>query len=140
MELERSAEALGNLLDAAEAASPVEAVESVTRVLGLALAATSVSFLIADLTGRGLVRLAHVPLAADEEKSREIPLRAGERRKAEERATVLPFDGGPAEQAVSSQEVQVLGPGSAFGVPGHLDQWRGGRAGDRARRGDRSPG
>jgi len=124
MERDRSTEALASVLDAAEAASPVEAVESVTRALGLALSATSVSFLIADLSGRALVRLAHVPLPADEEKSREIPLRAGERRDVEERATVLHFDGGPAEQAVRTQDVQVLAPGSEFGVPGHLDQWR----------------
>jgi hypothetical protein len=53
---------VASVLEAAEAASPVEAVESVSRALGLALGATSVSFLIADLSGRGLVRLAHVPL------------------------------------------------------------------------------
>ena len=55
---------LGPVLGAAEASSPVEALEAVTRELGLALGATSVSFLIADLSGRALVRLAHVPLDA----------------------------------------------------------------------------
>ena len=50
------------LLDAAEDASPVSAVEAVTRELGVALGATSVSLLIADLSGRALVRLAHVAL------------------------------------------------------------------------------
>ena len=44
--------ALGNVLDAAEAASPVESVEAVTRELALAMGATAVSFLIADLSGR----------------------------------------------------------------------------------------
>ena len=34
----------------------------------------------------------------------------GERREDEESATVLPFDGGPAEQAVRTQTVQVLPP------------------------------
>ena len=34
----------------------------------------------------------------------------GERREREESATVLPFDGGPAEQAVRTQTVQVLPP------------------------------
>ena len=62
---------MASVLDAAEAASPVEAVESVTRVLGLALGATSVSFLIADLSGRGLVRLAHVRLRSTGENSQE---------------------------------------------------------------------
>ena len=53
---------VARVLDAAEAASPVEAVEAVTHELGLALGATAVSFLIADLSGRALVRLAHVDL------------------------------------------------------------------------------
>ena len=52
-------DALSRVLDAVEAASPVEAVEAVTRELGAALRATTVSFLIADLSGRALVRLAH---------------------------------------------------------------------------------
>lgn len=93
---------LRRLLDAAEDASPVQAVEVVTRELGQALGATSVSFLIADLSGRALVRLAHV--ASDGAAG------LGVRRDDEERATVLPFDGGPAEQALRTQEVQVLPP------------------------------
>jgi hypothetical protein len=47
------------MLAAAENASPVEAVEAVTRELSAALGARTVSFLIADLSGRALVRLAH---------------------------------------------------------------------------------
>lgn len=124
MERDGTAEAVASALEAAEAASPVEAVESVTRTLGLALGATSVSFLIADLSGRGLVRLAHVPLTEGDDKSREITLRAGERRDAEERAMTLPFDGGPPEQAVRTQEVQVLAPGSTFAEAEHPDEWR----------------
>jgi ribosomal protein L12E/L44/L45/RPP1/RPP2 len=92
------------LLDAAEDASPVQAVEAVTRALGRAVDATSVSFLIADLSGRALVRLAHVALDA-------APT-SGARQEGEERATVLPLEGGPSEQALRSQEVQVLPPGS----------------------------
>ena len=91
------------LLDAAEDASPVQAVEAVTRELGRALGATSVSLLIADLSGRALVRLARVALA-------DSP-GAGARHDDEERATVLPFDGGPAEQALRTQQVQVVAPG-----------------------------
>ena len=56
-------QATNSTLDAADTASPVEAVETVTRELGLALGATRVSFLIADLSGRALVRLARVELA-----------------------------------------------------------------------------
>jgi serine phosphatase RsbU (regulator of sigma subunit) len=93
---------LRQLLDAAEEASPVQAVEAVTSELRSALGASSVSFLIADLSGRALVRLAHV--AADDR-----PV-SGARQSGEERATVLPFDGGPPEQALRSQQVQVLPP------------------------------
>src|SRR3954453_17734412 len=98
MECGRRAKAVASVLEAAEATSPVEAVESVTRALGLALGATSVSFLIADLSGRALVRLAHVPGAEGDDDGRGPTLRAGERRDFEEPATVLPFDGGPPEQ------------------------------------------
>jgi serine phosphatase RsbU (regulator of sigma subunit) len=101
---------VGNVLGAAEAASPVEAVEAVTRELGRALGATSVSFLIADMSGRALVRLAHVRLEASSE-SGAVVLARGERRADEESATVVPFEGGPSEEAVRTQTVQVLTPG-----------------------------
>jgi len=52
--------AADSALEVADTASPVDAVESVTRELGLALGATKVSFLIADLSGRALVRLSHL--------------------------------------------------------------------------------
>ncbi|MCW2680301.1 MAG: Phosphoserine phosphatase rsbP [Frankiales bacterium] len=94
---------LRRLLDAAEDASPVQAVEAVTRELGHALRATAVSLLIADLSGRALVRLAHVALDGPEDGS-------DARHDDEERATVLPFDGGPPEQALRTQQVQVLAP------------------------------
>ena len=85
---------LGSVLGAAEASSPVEAVEAVTRELGIALGATTVSFLIADISGRALVRLAHVPLHPSAETPAPppgSPLGRGERRDAEESATVMPF-------------------------------------------------
>ncbi|HLL66710.1 MAG TPA: PP2C family protein-serine/threonine phosphatase [Micromonosporaceae bacterium] len=90
--------ALAGMLAAAEDASPIDAVGAVTRELGLALRARTVSFLIADLSGRALVRLAHEALHT-----------AGPgRRDKGEVATVLPFDGGPAEQALRTQAVQVV--------------------------------
>ncbi|MFI7080388.1 PP2C family protein-serine/threonine phosphatase [Micromonospora sp. NPDC049903] len=88
---------LAGLLDAAEDASPVEAVEAVTREVGAALNASTVSFLITDLSGRALVRLAHVPFGDA----------GGDRRHDDEVATVQPFDGGAAEQALRTQTVQV---------------------------------
>ena len=101
---------MSSVLAAAEAASPVDAVESVTRELGLALGATKVSFLIADLSGRALVRLAHLELRSADGVEVSAPLAHDERRSLEESATVLPFDGGPQEQTVRSQEVQVVAP------------------------------
>jgi len=113
---------MARLLDAAEAASPVEAVQSVTRELAEAFGATEVSFLIADLSGRALVRLAHVPHGSEGEPTSAEPPAANERQEAAERATVLPFDGGPAEQAVRTQTVQVVAPG-ATGEGGSVDEW-----------------
>ena len=105
---------VGRVLEAAEAASPVQAVEAVARELGLAFDAVAVSFLIADLSGRALVRLAHVPLLGGPVGACEVPA-LGERREDEESATVLPFDGGPEEQAVRTQTVQVLPPDANTG-------------------------
>ena len=55
----------------AEAASPVEAVQAVTHEPGAALGASSVSFLIADLSGRALVRLTHSTDPDDETNASE---------------------------------------------------------------------
>jgi serine phosphatase RsbU (regulator of sigma subunit) len=90
---------LAAVLNAAEDASPVDAVEAVTRVVGKALKARTVSFLIADLSGRALVRLAHVPL---DDATDGTALHRGD-----EVATVMPFDGGIHEQALRTQAVQV---------------------------------
>jgi serine phosphatase RsbU (regulator of sigma subunit) len=110
-------------LAAAEAASPVQAVEAVTRELGLRLGATRISFLIADLSGRALVRLAHVRLKDAEGVGIVTPLGRGERRSEEESATVLPFDGGPAEEAIRTQEVQVVAPDPGHPEPGGTRSW-----------------
>jgi hypothetical protein len=60
-----------------------------------------VSFLIADLSGRALVRLTHVALGDEP--------RRGDRHDDEERATVLPFDGGPRSRRCAAA-VQVPAP------------------------------
>lgn len=113
-------------LEAAEAASPVAAVEALTQELGVALGATAVSFLIADLSGRALVRLAHVRIdpGVEEESSHTRQFSERERRRGEESATVLPFDGGPCEQAVRTQTVQILRPGSVPDESATPGQWR----------------
>lgn len=92
---------IGGVLRAVENAAPVDAVQAVTRELGAALGARSASFLIADMSGRALVRLAHVPIG-------DV---TGRRRQDEDVATVLPFDGGLQEQALRSQNVLVGGCG-----------------------------
>jgi serine phosphatase RsbU (regulator of sigma subunit) len=86
--------------------------------------ATAVSFLIADLSGRALVRLAHVRAQSAREASSSKPPGDRERREAEESATVLPFDGGPEEQAVRSQNVMAVPPGGTRAEPEPADQWR----------------
>jgi len=99
--------AFARILDSAEDASPVEAVEAVTRDLGALLGASRVSFLIADLSGRALVRL------VQDSPNEEGGDAAGE---------VLPFDGGPGEETLRTQTVRVLAPDEA--LPGSPpDHW-----------------
>jgi serine phosphatase RsbU (regulator of sigma subunit) len=104
--------ALGRALDAVEDASPVGAVEAVTHEVGAILGATSVSFLVADLSGRGLVRLTHDSPAGTARAPDAAPRDGGTdaRRDVHELATSVPFDGGPAERALRTQAVQVLPP------------------------------
>ena len=89
------------VLGAVEDAPPVDAVEAVTRELLKALDAQAASFLIADLGGRALVRLAHVP------RGDAAGGRPG-RRTGDEVATVVPFDGGVHEQTLRTQTRRVL--------------------------------
>jgi hypothetical protein len=98
--------ALSGMLTAAEEATPVEAVEAVTLGLGAALHARSVSFLIADLSGRALVRLAHVPFGSA----------APGRCDGDEVATVVPFDGGSQEQVIRTQTPQVVATDAGWTV------------------------
>jgi serine phosphatase RsbU (regulator of sigma subunit) len=88
---------LSDVLLAVERAAPVDAVKAVTHKIGLSLGALWVSFLVADMSGRALVRLVHVPIG-------EV---SGARRQDEDVALVLPFDGNPQEQALRAQRVLV---------------------------------
>lgn len=112
---------MGRVLQAADAASPVDAVTGVAQELGRAFGAVAVSFLITDFSGRALVRLAHVPRPSGRNPHHGQPA-GDERRDDEELATVLPFDGGPLEQAVRTQAVQVLRADAD--APEHTEQWR----------------
>ena len=108
------------MLDMAEAASPVDAVEAVTRELGAALGAVTVSFLIADLSGRALVRLAHVVVAESGPRPHDT---VGDRLDVEESAVLMPFDGGPVEQALRTQQLRLLPPGESYMGGLRADQW-----------------
>lgn len=100
---------LHGVLEAAEAASPVEAVEAVTGELGRALGAARVSFMIADLARRSLTRLTVMP--DEPPASRPVPggtvaidLEGGSlRRSGREAAQVLVLDSGPLERALREQ-------------------------------------
>lgn len=99
---------LRRVLDAVEDAAPVQAVSAVTREIGAALGATDVALLIADTSGRSLVRLTHSPVGeADQKHPPEDDLRHDRR----ERALTLPLDGGPAHAAMREQAVKVLRAG-----------------------------
>ena len=105
---------LSQILEAAEDASPLQAVEAVTDALARALGAEAAFFLITDVSGRGLVRLSHV-LPGErvaESSNGDDPLNGTgvSRLDAEERGVELPFDGGPAEEALRTQTVQVVPP------------------------------
>ena len=104
------------LLDAAEAAAPVDAVAAVTREVGRRLRAIEVSFLIADVSGRGLVRLAHEALDSAGSTAAEPAAEPGRRTQAGESARTVPLDeGGPLERVVRSQQLEVLPPGRREG-------------------------
>ena len=103
---------LGDVLLAVERAAPVDALEAVTRSIGGHLEALWVSFLVADMSGRALVRLSHVPLGAAPDA----------RQQGQDVAVVLPFDGGPQEQALRGQRVLVQAAGDVFVVRAPVTQ------------------
>ena len=103
-------EPLSQVLDAAENASPLQAVEAVTGALAAALNAEAAFFLIADVSGRGFVRLSHVSPGRAPDGAGSVGEAGGVRFDDEERAESLPFDGGPAEEALRTQRIQVVAP------------------------------
>ncbi|GIM92451.1 PP2C family protein-serine/threonine phosphatase [Paractinoplanes toevensis] len=103
---------LDEVLLAVEKAAPVDAVAAVTRSIGVSLNASWVSFLVADMSGRALVRLVHVPIGAE----------SGGRRQDQDVALVVPFDGGPQEQALRTQQVLVEPDGDRFVVRAPVTQ------------------
>src|SRR4051812_9788775 len=88
------------LLASVEAAPPIDAAEVVAAALTDALGARDVSFLIADYSGRALVRLSHVHRASadDEDVNRE-------------RGQSVALAGTPHGRALTEQEIQIVADG-----------------------------
>jgi serine phosphatase RsbU (regulator of sigma subunit) len=87
---------LNSLLAAVEAAPPVAAVDVVAAALAEAIGAREVSFLIADFSGRSLIRLGH--------SGGEGALRL----QGKETAERVPLAGTPHGRALAAQAVEVI--------------------------------
>lgn len=92
------------LLAAVEAAAPVEAVDVLGDALREALGARDVSFLIADYSGRSLIRLSHVPHNGNTPSD------------VRERGVAVPLHGSPHGRALAEQEVLVVAEGESTHV------------------------
>jgi serine phosphatase RsbU (regulator of sigma subunit) len=108
---------VGALLERVEAAAPIDAVEAVAASLGDMVAARSVSFLIADFSGRAVVRLTATGDVAGArshgvEQAETLPLRGTvyERVMRTQHADVTPVDDG------ARLIVPVTDRGDAMGV------------------------
>ena len=93
------------LLASVEAAPPVDAAEVVAAALTDSLEARDVSFLIADYSGRSLIRLSHVRRmnADDDDPSRE-------------RGQAVTLAGTPHGRALAEQDVQIVKDSDGFRV------------------------
>lgn len=107
---------LSDALEAAEASSPVDAVQAVTGPLALALGADRVAFLIADLAGRALVRLGNGDGPPDArrigaESAEALPLTDSVvgRALTEQRPVTVSVSGGWRLLAPVSQRGEVIG-------------------------------
>ena len=87
---------LNSLLAAVEAAPPVAAVDVLAAALAEAVGAREVSFLIADFSGRSLIRLGHAGGAG------------ALRLQGKETAERVPLVGTPHGQALAAQAVEVI--------------------------------
>ena len=85
---------LAGLLAAVENASPVAAADVLAERLFDALGASEVAFLIADFSGRALIRLGHAGTAAGRTQGRETAER-------------VPLMGSPHGRALTTQTLEV---------------------------------
>ena len=90
------------LLDAVEAAPPIEAVDVLAAELGRILQASQVSLLIANFSGDALVRMSHVTAAADLEDGHN------------ERGESVPLRGSVHERVLFGQELDIAGDGDGW--------------------------
>jgi len=99
---------VGAFLARVEEAAPIEAVEQVAQALAEWVDAHRVSFLIADFSGRSVVRLISTG-----------PTVEGARARSDEQAETVPLAGSRYEQVLRTQQVDVqpLGDGSRLIVP-----------------------
>lgn len=103
---------LRRILRVAGGASPVRAVHEVADELLQAFGAETLTFFLADASGRALVPLAHSSRSGTD---------AGSRPDEREPAAPRPIAGGPAEQAMRTQSVRLLAPDDVWGTAG---RWR----------------
>jgi len=98
---------VGALLEQVEAAAPIDAVEVVAAELGRMVDAHSVALMIADFSGRAVVRLTSAALVD------------GARTHGVEQAETLPLPGSPYEQVLRTQraDVEAIGDGARMLVP-----------------------
>ena len=96
---------LETVLAAVEAAPPIDAAEVVAAALTDSLGARDVSFLIADYSGRSLIRLSHVrrTIADADDASRE-------------RSQAVALAGTPHGRALADQDVQIVKDSDGFRV------------------------
>ena len=98
---------VGTLLERVETAAPIDAVEVVAAELGRMVDAHAVSLLIADFSGRAVVRLTSAALVE------------GARGHGAEQAETLPLPGTLYERVLRTQraDVEAIGDGARMVVP-----------------------
>jgi len=98
---------VGALLEQVEAAAPIDAVEVVATELGRMVDARAVTLLIADFSGRAVVRLTSAALVE------------GARSHGVEQAETIPLPGTLYERVLRTQEadVEAIGDGARMVVP-----------------------
>ena len=104
---------LNVLLAAVEAAPPLAAADVLGAALAETIDAQDVSFLIADFSGRSLIRLGHVErgAAGDRERTETVPLAGTPHGRAvtEQKIEVVPEDGGARVFAPVSSRGEAVG-------------------------------